>query len=67
MIALISFIGLWLLNFSSFSGGDRSSQYAETVPTPATRSFHGPPARSAPAWSVQATALPDHGAAERQA
>jgi hypothetical protein len=32
MIALISFMGVWLLNFASFSGGDRSSQYAETVP-----------------------------------
>jgi hypothetical protein len=34
MMALISFIGLWLLESSSLCGGDGSSQYAETVPTP---------------------------------
>jgi hypothetical protein len=54
MIALINFIGLWLLNFWSFSGGVRSSQYAETVPAhnpgisgsgeadPHQREAHGP-------------------------
>jgi 3-phenylpropionate/trans-cinnamate dioxygenase ferredoxin reductase component len=33
MIALISFIGLWLLDSSKLSGGDGSTQYAESVPT----------------------------------
>src|SRR5512135_397490 len=44
MIALISFIGLWLLNSCVLSGGDRSSQYAETVPTPAVGQISRPSA-----------------------
>ena len=62
MIALISFIGLWLLNYSSLSGGDRSSQYAETVPARRPGESGAGGARSAPACGARDPALPDRGA-----